>query len=41
MQVDIDHDLSYRIDGEDAGPLVFLPDVNFAKLKDPSITDVF
>ena len=41
MQVDIGHDLSYRVDGEGARPLVFVPDVNFAKLKDPSIIDVF
>jgi hypothetical protein len=35
-----DRELSYRV-VEGADPLVFVPHVNFEKLKDPSIIDAF
>jgi hypothetical protein len=40
MRLRLDSDLSYRVE-EGERPLVFLPIVNFEKLKDPSIIDAF
>jgi hypothetical protein len=40
ISIEIDSDLAYRVEeGED--PLVFVPLVDFAKLKDPSIIHAF
>jgi hypothetical protein len=41
MQIEIDSELRYHCDAEDAEPMVFIPHVNFEKLKDPSIIDAF
>jgi hypothetical protein len=41
MQIEIDSELRYRVEVEGAEPLVFIPLVNFEKLKDPSIIDAF
>ncbi len=40
MRVEIDSDLSCRVE-EGAEPMVFVPLVDFEKLKDPSIIDAF
>lgn len=40
MQIEVDSHLKYRV-AEAADPLIFVPLVNFAKLKDPSIIDTF
>jgi hypothetical protein len=40
MGIEVDSDLQYRVEGE-ADPLIFIPLVNFEKLKDPSIIDPF
>jgi len=39
--MDIDSEMNISIHQPDASPLIFIPDVDFAKLKDPSIIDVF
>ena len=41
MQIEVDSDLTSRLVDEGADPLVFIPHVNFEKLKDPSIIDAF
>jgi hypothetical protein len=40
MRLQLDSDLSYHVE-EAERPLIFLPIVNFEKLKDPSIIDAF
>ncbi|MBI4518070.1 MAG: hypothetical protein HY699_19880 [Deltaproteobacteria bacterium] len=40
LEIEIDSQLHYRV-AESAAPLVFVPLVDFAKLKDPSIINVF
>lgn len=40
LQLDVDGDLSCRV-AEGAAPLIFVPLVDFAKWKDPSIIDGF
>jgi hypothetical protein len=40
MRIEIDSQLSHRIE-EGADPLIFIPHVDFEKLKDPSIIDAF
>ena len=40
IQLELDGELNYRI-VEGAAPLVFVPLVDFEKLKDPSIIDAF
>jgi len=37
----MDSDLNYAVLEKDAKPLVFVPMVDFGKLKDPSIIDAF
>jgi len=37
----MDSDLNYTVSEPDAKPLVFVPMVDFGKLKDPSIIDAF
>jgi hypothetical protein len=39
--IEIDSALRYRLEDAQADPLIFLPLVDFAKVKDPSIVDVF
>jgi hypothetical protein len=42
MQIEVDHELRHRVLADaDAAPLIFVPFVNFEKLKDPSIIDAF
>ena len=40
MQIEVDSELSYRV-AVGAHPLIFIPLVNFERLKDPSIIDAF
>jgi hypothetical protein len=40
MRIELESDLRYRI-AEGADPLIFVPLVDFEKLKDPSIIDAF
>jgi hypothetical protein len=40
MQLEIDSDMGCRV-GEGAEPMVFVPLVDFEKLRDPSIIDAF
>ncbi len=40
IQIELDSELNYRV-VEGADPLVFVPHVDFEKLKDPSIIDAF
>lgn len=40
MRIEVNSELSYGV-AEDAHPRVFIPFVNFEKLKDPSIIDAF
>jgi hypothetical protein len=39
--MEIDSDLTIRVEDEGADPLVFVPMVNFRKLAEPSIIDAF
>ncbi len=41
MHIEIDSEMNYRVREEGAAPVVFVPDVDFGKLADPSITDAF
>jgi hypothetical protein len=41
IHIQIDSDLNYKVREVDASPLVFVPNVNFTTLKDPSIIDGF
>ncbi len=41
LRIEIDSDLRYRVDAEAAGALVFVPLVDFAKLRAKSIIDDF
>ena len=41
IHIEIDSDLKYKVLEPGANPLVFVPNVNFATLKDPSIIDGF
>ncbi len=41
LHIEIDSDLNYQVVEQDAKPVVFTPMVDFARLKDPSITDAF
>ena len=41
LQIEVDSELKYRVAEEGADPLVFVPDVNFAKLRAPNIIDPF
>ncbi len=41
LRIAIDSDLNYRVDAELAGALVFVPMVDFAKLRAKSIIDDF
>jgi len=41
LHIEVDSELRVRLSEVAADPLVFLPLVDFAKLKDPSIIDSF
>jgi hypothetical protein len=41
MHIEIDSRMDFKVIEPDAEPLLFVPLVNFAKLKDPSIIDAF
>ncbi len=41
IHIEIDSDLKYKVAEAEAEPLVFVPMVDFGKLKDPSIIDAF
>jgi hypothetical protein len=41
LQLEINSELRWRVGEEGADPLVFVPDVDFDKLADPSIIDAF
>jgi hypothetical protein len=41
LHLEMDSDLDYRVMEDDAGPLVFVPMVDFGHLEDPSIIDAF
>jgi len=41
IRIEMDSDLNYKVLEPDADPLMFVPTVDFAKLKDPSIIDGF
>jgi hypothetical protein len=41
LEIWIDSTLQYRVNADGAAPLVFVPDVNFAKLRAKSIVDDF
>ena len=41
LRFEVDSDLDYRIAADAANPLIFIPMVDFAKLKDPHIIDAF
>jgi len=41
MHLEIDSELNYRVREQGADPMVFVPDVDFRKLAEPSITDAF
>jgi hypothetical protein len=41
IHIEIDSELNYKVGEADADPLVFVPNVDFATLKDPSIIDGF
>lgn len=41
MHMEIDSDLGYSVSEEGALPLVFVPEVDLYKLKEPSIIEFF
>jgi hypothetical protein len=41
IRIEMDQDLNFTLPDPDAKPLVFVPIVDFSKLKDPSIIDAF
>jgi len=41
MHIELDDQLEYRTREEGADPIVFIPQVDFQKLEDPSIIDAF
>ncbi len=41
MRIEVDSELKYRVVENEADPLVFVPHVNFAKLKAANIIDDF
>jgi hypothetical protein len=41
IHVDIDSDLNFQVNEDGADPLVFIPIVDFSRLKESSITKVF
>jgi len=41
IHIDMDSDLHYHVKEDGADPLVFIPIVDFSRLKESSITKVF
>jgi hypothetical protein len=41
MCIEIDSELNYSVREEGADPTIFIPQVDFQKLEDPSIIDSF
>jgi len=41
LHLEVDSELNYHVEEEHASPMVFVPNVNFQKLDDPSIIDAF
>jgi hypothetical protein len=41
MEIEIDSELEYKTNDNGCEPVIFVPDVNFFKLKDDSIIDSF
>ncbi len=41
LQLEVNSDLTYRLETEGAAPLLFVPVVDFSRLKGPSIIDDF
>jgi hypothetical protein len=41
MRIEIDSELNYSVGEEGADPIIFIPQVDFQKLEDPSIIDSF
>ena len=41
IHIQIDSDLNYSVSEPDAEPLIFVPQVDFSTLEEPSIIDVF
>ena len=41
IHIEIDSELNYRVVNEDADLRIYIPVIDFAKLKEPSIVDVF
>ncbi|OGR24458.1 MAG: hypothetical protein A2277_05710 [Desulfobacterales bacterium RIFOXYA12_FULL_46_15] len=41
LSIDIDSKLNVQVHNSDANPLVFIPDVDFTTLSDPSIINAF
>jgi hypothetical protein len=41
IQIEMDSDLNYTVSDPNADPLIFVPMVDFGKLKDSSIIDAF
>ena len=41
MHIEVDDQLEYRVREEGAEPVVFIPQVDFQALEDPSIIDSF
>ena len=41
IQIEMDSQLNYTVQTPGADPLIFVPMVDFGKLKDPSIIDAF
>jgi len=41
ISIDIDSQMKFHVHDPKASPLIFIPDVDFLKLMDPSIIDAF
>jgi hypothetical protein len=41
MHIEIDSDLNYCVKEEGADPIIFIPEVDFKELEDPSIIEAF
>jgi hypothetical protein len=41
IQIELDSQMSYRVHKAGSDPLIFVPRVDFDRLKDPSIIDAF
>ncbi|MFH1116027.1 MAG: hypothetical protein V1792_19105 [Pseudomonadota bacterium] len=41
MRMEIDSDMNCRCEDDDCSPMIFVPEVDFQTLKDPSIIEAF